>query len=248
MAHGGADVSDVLLIVPAFNEEESLPRTIEEARRVAPWADIVVVDDHSRDATITVARAAGVPVIPLPFNLGVGGALQAGFAYALARGYAIGVQFDADGQHDPACLERVVTPVRRGTADVSIGSRYVASSGYRAPFARRMGMRLFSALASALMRQPIADTTSGLRAYARPVMAFCLEELPHDFPDAPLLILLHRAGFRLCEVPVEMRERLAGESFYTMTRSLYYPFKVTLASIVVSLRARRSLPVKREDV
>jgi hypothetical protein len=241
-------MSDTLLIVPAYNEEASLPRTIAEARAVAPWADIVVVDDHSRDGTIRAARAAGVPVIPLPFNLGVGGALQAGFAYALEHGYRIGVQFDADGQHDPSYLERVVAPVRGGEADVSIGSRYVTRSAYKAPLARRIGMRVFSTVASALTGQRIADTTSGLRAYARSVMAFCLEELPHDFPDAPLLILLHRAGFRLCEVPVEMRERLAGESFYTMTRSLYYPFKVSLASLVVSLRSRRSLPAKQEDV
>ncbi len=241
-------MSDVLLIVPAFNEEASLPHTLAEVRRVAPWADVVVVDDHSRDTTIRVARAAEVPVIPLPFNLGVGGALQAGFAYALAHGYAIGVQFDADGQHDPAYLERVVAPVRARSADVSIGSRYVTTSAYKAPFARRMGMRIFSALASAMTGQRIADTTSGLRAYARSVMAFCLDELPHDFPDAPLLILLHRAGFRLTEVPVEMRERIAGESFYTMTRSLYYPFKVTLASLVVRLRSRSSLPTKQEDV
>jgi glycosyltransferase involved in cell wall biosynthesis len=241
-------VSEVLAIVPAYNEEESLPSTLEELQRVAPWADVLVVDDHSRDATAQVARRAGARVLRLPFNLGVGGALQAGFAYALSHAYKVGVQFDADGQHDPAYLADVVGPVVRCEADVAIGSRYVAASRYRAPRARRLGMVLFAALASRLMGWRLFDTTSGFRAYARPVMAFCLEELPHDFPDAPLLILLHRVGFRLIEVPVEMRERTAGKSFYTVGRSLYYPYKVLLASLVVSLRSRASLPQRQEDV
>ncbi len=243
----GRTRGDVLAIVPAFNAEDSLPRTLAELARVAPWVDVLVVDDHSRDGTTEAARRAGVPVLTLPFNLGVGGALQAGFAYALDHGYKAGVQFDADGQHDPAFLASLVEPVRRGAADVAIGSRYVVRTRYKAPAARRLGMRFFSALASYLMRWRVCDTTSGFRAYARPVMRFCLEEFPHDFPDAPLLILLHRVGFRLVEVPVEMRERTAGRSFYTVGRSLYYPYKVSLASLVVCLRSRKSLPERRED-
>lgn len=237
----------VLAIVPAYNEEEALPVTLAEIRRVAPWVDVLVVNDHSSDRTPEVAAQCGVPVVTLPFNLGVGGALQAGFGYALEHGYDVALQVDADGQHDPAFLDTVVAPVRRGEADVVIGSRYVSASAYKAPLARRAGMLLFAAIASRAMRRRITDTTSGLRAYTRPVMRFCQEELPHDFPDAPLLILLHRAGFRIREVPVEMRERIAGESFYTATRALYYPFKVGLASLVVALRSRRSLPRVRED-
>lgn len=237
----------VLAIVPAFNEEDALPLTLAELRRVAPWVDVLVVNDHSRDRTADVAAGLGVPVVTLPFNLGVGGALQAGFGYALAHGYDLAVQFDADGQHDPAYLEVVVEPARRGDADVVIGSRYVEASAYQAPRLRRAGMMLFAGIASRAMGRRITDTTSGLRAYTRPVMHFCQEELPHDFPDAPLLILLHRAGFRIREVPVEMRERIAGESFYTATRALYYPFKVGLASLVVALRSRSSLPRVRED-
>jgi hypothetical protein len=126
--------------------------------------------------------------------------------------------------------------VRAGRCDVSIGSRYVRRSGYRAPVARRLGMVLFSGLVSAVLHERITDTTSGFRAYARPVMEVCQHDFPKDFPDAPLLIALGRRGFRLEEVPVEMRERRAGRSFYTLGRSLYYPYKNLLASLMALLQ------------
>ena len=196
----------------------------------------LVVDDGSGDGTAAVARAAGVPVIRHPINLGVGGALQTGFRYALAHGYAVAVQLDADGQHDPADLEAVLAPVLEGRADVSIGSRYLRPTGYRAPLSRRLGMLMFSAITGAAAGQPIADTTSGYRAYSSAVMEICQHDLPKDFPDAPLLIALARRGFRLCEVPVTMRERRAGKSFYTLGKSLYYPYKNLLASLMAMLQ------------
>jgi hypothetical protein len=226
----------VLVIVPAHNEEESLPVTLDELRRKAPTAAVLVVDDGSRDATARVARQRGVPVVSHAVNLGVGGALQTGFRWALRHGYDIGVQLDADGQHDPGHLEALVAPVARGDCDVCIGSRYVARTGYRAPVARRLGMVLFSAVVRMAVGQRITDTTSGYRAYGRAVMEVCQYEFPKDFPDAPLLIDLARRGFRLAEVPVEMRAREAGRSFYTLGKSLYYPYKNLLASMMVLLR------------
>jgi len=223
---------DTLVVIPALDEEASLPRLLDEMRAVAPGFDLLVVDDGSRDGTSVVARARGVPVVRHPFNLGVGGALQTGFRWALAHGYAIGVQLDADGQHDPRFLEDVVAPVRRGNCDVSIGSRYIAASGYRAPRFRRLGMMLFSLVVRLALRQRIADTTSGFRAYGRAVMEVCQHDFPKDFPDAPLLITLARRGFRIHEVPVQMRERKAGTSFYTLGKSLYYPYKNLLASLM----------------
>jgi glycosyltransferase involved in cell wall biosynthesis len=169
-------------------------------------------------------------------NLGVGGALQTGFRWAVDRGYDIGVQLDADGQHDPASLAALLEPVIAGLSDVSIGSRYVERSGYKAPVARRLGMVVFSGLVSTVLRQRITDTTSGFRAYSRPVMQVCQHDFPKDFPDAPLLIALARRGFRLSEVPVEMRERSAGQSFYTLGKSLYYPYKNLLASLMALLQ------------
>lgn len=226
----------VLVIIPAHDEEASLPRTLEEVRAAAAGVDLLVVDDGSRDGTARVARGSGVPVVSHAVNLGVGGALQTGFRWALEHGYDIGVQLDADGQHDPRFLAALLEPVRSGRCDVSIGSRYVQRSGYRAPVVRRAGMMLFSSLVSAALRQRITDTTSGFRAYARPVMEVCQHDFPKDFPDAPLLIALARHGFRLHEVAVEMRERRAGRSFYTLGKSLYYPYKNLLASLMALLK------------
>jgi len=226
----------ILVVIPALDEEESLPRTLDETRAVASGYDLLVIDDGSRDHTAAVARAHGVHVVSHPFNLGVGAAMQTGFRWALEQGYDIAVQLDADGQHDPRDLDALVAPVVAGACEVSIGSRYVASSGYRAPRLRRAGMMLFSWIVRAALGQRIADTTSGYRAYGRAVMEVCQHEFPKDFPDAPLIIMLARRGFRIVEVPVTMRERSAGTSFYTLGKSLYYPYKNLVASLMAWLQ------------
>ncbi len=227
-----------LVVVPAFNEEASLPATLEELKRFVPAGDTVVVDDGSSDGTAEIARRAGVPVLVLPVNVGVGGALQTGFRFALAGGFDAAVQFDADGQHDPADLAGLLVPLAAREAELVIGSRFVSGSGrYRASLPRRVGMFLFSLLTSAVIGRKLSDTTSGLRAYGRSVMRLCLDYFPQDFPDAPLLIWLARNGVRWVEVPVRMRPRRAGRSFYTFTRSLYYPYKIFLASLVACLRS-----------
>ena len=226
----------VLVIIPAHNEEDSLPATLAEVKAKSPGVDLLVVDDGSRDATSRVAREAGVAGVRHPVNLGVGGALQTGFRWAVAHGYDIGVQLDADGQHDPAYLGVLLEPVLAGRCDVSIGSRFVEATGYRAPLNRRIGMKLFQAVVKLAIGRRITDTTSGFRAYSRPVMQVCQHEFPKDFPDAPLLIGLARRGFRLDEVPVVMRERQAGRSFYTLGKQLYYPYKNLLASLMALIR------------
>jgi hypothetical protein len=226
----------VLVIVPAHNEEESLPRTLAEVRAAAPDVHVLVVDDGSRDATSRVARECGVEVVRHTVNLGVGGALQTGFRWAWEHGYDIGVQLDADGQHDPRYLAGLLAPVIEGRCNVCIGSRYVSQTGYHAPLNRRLGMLLFSGVVQLALGQRITDTTSGFRAYDRAVMNVCRLEFPKDFPDAPLLISLARRGFRLLEVPVEMRERIAGTSFYTLGKQLYYPYKNLLASLMAFIQ------------
>ena len=230
----------VLVIIPAHDEEASLRVTIDEVRRTPAGPgftlELLVVDDGSRDGTAAVARQAGVPVLRHAVNLGVGGAIQTGFRYAVEHGHDVGVQLDADGQHDPAYLAALLAPVLRRECDISIGSRFVARSGYRAPLARRFGMVLFSGVVRLALGQRITDTTSGFRAYNREVMKVCQFDFPRDFPDAPLLIALSRRGFRMREVAVEMRERQAGQSFYTFGKSLYYPYKNLLASLMAWLQ------------
>jgi hypothetical protein len=225
-----------LIIIPAYNEEESLPSTLDELRALASGYDVLVVDDGSHDGTSRIARERGVPAVRHAVNLGVGGSLQTGFRYAVERGYEAGVQLDADGQHDPGFLDALLAPVHDGACDVSIGSRYVAASGYRAPLSRRLGMILFAGVVRLAVGRRITDTTSGFRAYSRPVMQVCQHDFPRDFPDAPLLIALARRGFRLLEVPVKMRERARGRSFYTFGKKLYYPYKNLLASLMALLQ------------
>jgi glycosyltransferase involved in cell wall biosynthesis len=222
--------------VPALNEEASLPHTLRELRELEPSLDVLVVDDGSRDGTARVARECGVRVASHPFNLGVGAALQTGFDFGVTRGYDITVQLDADGQHDPRGLAAVIAPVADGRCDVAIGSRYVTSTGYHAPLVRRIGMVFFSGIVRMALGQRIADTTSGFRAYGRAAMEVCRYDFPRDFPDAPLLITLARQGLRLLEVPVQMRERERGRSFYTLGKSLYYPYKNLIGSLMAWLR------------
>lgn len=239
MARAPDAVARILVVIPALNECESLPATLAKLRADAPEFDVLVLDDGSRDGTAEVARAHGIPVVRHAFNLGVGGAMQTAFRYAIEHGYDVAVQFDADGQHDAKDLAAVVAPVVEGRCDVSIGSRYVTSTGYRAPITRRIGMLLFSGLVRLALKQRIADTTSGFRAYGRAAMEVCQHDFPRDFPDAPLLIMLARRGFRLLEVPAHMHERVAGKSFYTLGKSLYYPYKNLLASLMALLQRPR---------
>src|SRR5262249_22276320 len=178
---GGMSRARVLAVVPAYEGELSLPGLLDELRTRAPEVDILVVDDGSRDGTHRVARQHGVPVARHPVNLGVGAALQTGFRYAVERGYEVGVQIDADGQHDPAFLSALLEPVPAGRGHVAIGPRYVARTLYHAPIARRLGMMMFSLVVRIAVGQRIADTTSGFRAYGRAVMEACQHDFPRDF-------------------------------------------------------------------
>jgi len=226
----------VLIVIPAFREAAVIERVIADVRAARPDVDLVVVDDCSPDDTGERARRAGVPVLPLPVNLGIGGAVQTGFKYAVLHDYDAVVQVDGDGQHDPAELEKLLAPLAEGRADVVIGSRFLVDTGYRAPLARRAGMVLFSAIARRAMGQRIADTTSGFRALNRRAVRFLARNYPVDFPDAETLVLLNRGGFRLLEVPVRMRPRFSGKSSTTTLKSIYYPFKQLLSIVVVLLR------------
>lgn len=233
----------VLAIVPAHNEGETTAEVVRDVRALAPGVDVVVVDDCSSDRTGDWARQAGARVLPLPINLGIGGAVQTGFKYAENHGYDAVVQVDGDGQHDPAEVGLIVGPVARGEADVVIGSRFLKRTAYKAPFTRRVGMILFASVARWAMRQKITDTTSGFRALNRDAYVYFARHYPTDFPDAESLVLLKRAGFRLTEVSVNMRPRKRGHSSTTTLRSIYYPFKMILAVFAVMLKPPPPRPV-----
>jgi glycosyltransferase involved in cell wall biosynthesis len=219
----------VLAVVPAFNEQQSLPALIAEIR--ASGCDVVVIDDASTDGTEQAARKSRVPVISLPNNLGVGGAVQTGFLFALRRDYDIVVQVDGDGQHDPQQIPTIIAPIIAGEADCVVGSRYHPAKpdlNYRTPILRRLGMRFSTAILWLFTGVRINDTTSGFRALNRRAVAFFARKYPSDHPEAEALLVLHQAGFRLVEVPVTMRSRTAGSSLFSLFRAAVYPLRVTV--------------------
>jgi glycosyltransferase involved in cell wall biosynthesis len=218
-----------LLIIPAFNEEESLPDLLAEVRQTG--YDAVVVNDASSDATTQVANAAGFPVLSLPVNLGIGGGVQTGFIYAVRNGYDIVVQVDGDGQHDPGQVPKIIGPIVAGEVDCVIGSRYMPEApdkGYKTPFARRMGMYFSTGILQLATGLRIHDTTSGFRALNRATFGFFATQYPVDHPEAESLLLLHQAGFRIREVPVSMRCRSDGRSLFTFFKSMLYPLRVII--------------------
>jgi glycosyltransferase involved in cell wall biosynthesis len=234
-----------LAIVPAFNEEESVGHVIDEIRAVDPGFDIVVVDDGSTDRTAGVAADRAAFVVRLPFNLGIGGAMQTGYRFALEHGYDIAVQIDGDGQHDPAQLSKILGPVVEGEADLVVGSRFVGPGAYRSTAARRIGIRIFAGVVSAVVRQRVTDTTSGFRAVNRKAIALFAADYPHDYPEVEATVMCVKHKLRLTEVPVEMRERSGGRSSITAIRSIYYMTKVLLA-IFVGLFRRYAVPFEEE--
>ena len=227
----------LVAIVPAWNEAEVIGAVVGEIKRVRSDIEVVVVDDASQDDTAEVAEGHGATVLRLPFNVGIGGAVQTGFRYALEQGYARAVRLDGDGQHDASQIPRILAPIEEGVADLVIGSRFVDPGGsYRPPFARRMGIRVFARLVSLLCRQRVTDTTSGFVALDRAGIELFAAEYPHDYPEVESTLVALRSGLRLAQVQVEMRERTTGSSSITFLRSLYYIVKVTLALLVASLR------------
>jgi glycosyltransferase involved in cell wall biosynthesis len=232
-----------IAIVPAKNEQESVGRVIDEILAFDPGFAVVVVDDGSVDRTAAVAAAHGARVVRLPFNLGIGGAMQTGFRYAFENGFDLAVQIDGDGQHDPKELPAILGPVLAGEADVVVGSRFAARGGYRSSFSRRFGIRIFAWTISLLVRQRVTDTTSGFRAINRHGIALFAADYPHDYPEVEATVMAIRHRLRLCEVPVAMRARTTGRSSITALRSVYYMVKVLLA-IFVGLFRRNVVPLE----
>jgi len=227
----------IVAIVPAWNEAGAIGRVIDEITAFDPAIDVVVVDDASTDETAAVAEARGAIVLRLPFNVGIGGAVQTGFRYAVERGYELAVRLDGDGQHDASEISKLLAPLETGDADLVIGSRFVdPGSSYRPPFARRVGIRVFARLVSVLGGQRVTDTTSGFVALDRAGIELFAAEYPHDYPEVEATLVALRSGLRLAQVQVEMRERETGSSSITFVRSLYYIVKVMLALLVASVR------------
>ncbi len=233
-----AGAERLLVIIPAYNEEESLGRVIRKVRAAVPGADVVVINDGSTDATPEIAEGYGAILVSLPYNLGIGSAMQTGFMFARDNHYPIAVQVDGDGQHDPAEIPELLAALREGRADVVIGSRYLEDRGYITPKLRRMGIVILAAIISVITGQRITDPTSGFRALNRRAIDFSAVEYPFDYPEPESVVTFKRAGLRIVEIPVTMNPRYGGQSSITPLRSAYYMIKVIMAILINLLRER----------
>jgi len=237
-----------LAVVPAYNESANVADVVMDLHASAPDFDVLVVDDGSTDSTADLAESAGARVLRLPFNLGIGGAVQAGFVYALENGYDYLVQVDGDGQHLGGEIPRLMAAMRDGAEpDMVCGSRFISKEfEYLAPISRRTGIHLFAFLLSRIVGQRVTDPTSGFRLYNRRAIKLFANDYPHDYPEVEAVLMVHHHRLRMREVPVQMLNRTGGVSSINSGKSLYYMIKVLLA-IFVGLARRRPVPVPGQE-
>ena len=231
----------ILVITPAHNEEGSIDEVLNEIKKNVPFANVLVVDDASSDRTAEIAMKHNVEVIRLPTNLGIGGAVQIGFKYAVLNEYDIAIQIDADMQHDPSYVPLLIKPLIEEKADIVIGSRYLDGNPIEISWIRNIGIKYFSWLTSKIIGYKITDCSSGFRALNKRAIRFFSENYPRDFPDAEALILAHKAGLKILEVPVKFRKRKTGNSSLTFPKLMYYPIKETFAIIVMLTRRLKKI-------
>ena len=229
----------VIIVIPAYNEAGRVGEVVRDVRSALPIADVLVVDDGSADQTAAEAAEAGAITLSLPVNSGYGAALQTGYKYGVRHRYGILGQIDGDGQHRAEFLPAMLAMLRESEVDVVVGSRFLDRDGHYQPsLARQFGIGLFARIASLVTRQHVSDPTSGLQLMRIEVARFfCSDVYPMDYPDADILILLHRSGFRVREVPVQMRPS-PGQSMHSGHRSVYYVYKMALSILVTLLRPR----------
>ncbi|SCW70321.1 hypothetical protein SAMN02910456_02685 [Ruminococcaceae bacterium YRB3002] len=232
----GAQNLKKLVIVPAYNEAGTVVELCREVKNTAPDYDIIVINDCSTDATLAKCREAGIHVLDLPVNLGIGGAMQSGYRYAAAHGYDIAVQVDGDGQHDPAYLGAMLTKLLDDGADMVVGSRFIEGEGYQSTALRRGGSRYFAGLIKAVTGSRVTDPTSGFRMAGKGTIGLLAQEYPQDYPEPESIVRLLRTGRRVVEIPVKMRERGGGTSSIGARNSVYYMIKVTIAILLERIR------------
>jgi glycosyltransferase involved in cell wall biosynthesis len=232
-------MATVLILIPAYDEGARIAGVVAGVRQILPEYYVLVANDGSRDDTAAAAAAAGARVVSHPFNMGYGVAIQTGYKYAAAHGYDFLAQIDGDGQHDPSYIPRLLAPVMAGETDFTIGSRFLEVESYEPSLTRRIGMAFFRKVVSLITGTRITDSTSGYQAFNRRVIGyFTTEVFPCDYPDADMLITIHRAGFSIREIPVRMYANVERKSMHSGWKPLYYIFKMLLSILVTLLRKR----------
>ncbi|GMV99489.1 MAG: glycosyl transferase family 2 [Candidatus Hydrogenedentota bacterium] len=233
----------ILIIIPAYNEADTIADVVASLKAHVPNGAILVIDDGSADATAAIVRSMdGVNLIRLPFNMGIGSAVQTGFKYAVREGFDVAIQCDADGQHPAHQIPRLLSRLEQGDCDLVIGSRFVADSEYTPSVFRRIGKSMLSRLVDTVVGGGITDTTSGFRAANRKALKVFAHHYPDDYPEAEALVILHKHGLRAVEVPVDMNPRQGGRTSITPLRAVYYMVKVGLAIFIDVFRKYTARP------
>ena len=225
-----------LIIIPAYNESASIAKTVQMIQKYAPDFDYIIINDCSTDDTLKICQNNNFPVVDLPLNLGIGGAVQTGYLYAYENDYEAAVQVDGDGQHDPSFLNEMVRHLEEHQLDMVIGSRFIEMKGFQSSAVRRMGINYFSNLIKLLTGKRITDPTSGLRMVGKRVIKSFAKEYPKDYPEPESVVAILRKGMKVEEIPVVMKERQGGVSSISATKSIYYMIKVTLAILIERIR------------
>ena len=227
----------ILVILPALNEGPNIAAAVQGIQAQLPMADVLVINDGSHDDTAQQAQAAAAMVLNLPYNVGIGAAVQTGFKFAVDYDYDIVVRSDGDGQHAPEGIRHLLEPLQANRADAALGSRFLGGQGdYGTPPARRLGITILAKLLSAITGQRVTDPTSGFGAFNRQAIRLLAQAYPHDYPEPEAIVILHRGRLRQIEIAVKMTPRQHGRSSITPLRSVYYMVKVTLAILISLLR------------
>jgi glycosyltransferase involved in cell wall biosynthesis len=233
-----------LVIIPAYNEEKNIAGLLDKLKATCPGYDVIVVNDCSSDNTLKICRESGADVIDLPVNLGIGGAVQSGFRYAMYHNYDFAVQVDGDGQHDPNYISLLLSGLGE-KSNLCIGSRFINGEGFQSSPLRRLGIRYFSMLIHIFTGQRIKDPTSGFRACDRKAIELFAYDYPRDYPEPESIVNASRQGLKVSEVPVAMNRREGGKTSITSSRSIYYMVKVSLAIIIASFFRSSKMEVQR---
>lgn len=225
-----------IIIIPAYNEEENIERTVNAIQKSAQGFDYVIINDCSTDNTRKICEEKEFNIVNLPINLGIGGAVQTGYKYAYENGYDVAVQVDGDGQHDPEFLNKMAEHLEKNNLDMVIGSRFIEKEGFQSSKSRRIGILFFSNMITLLTGKKITDPTSGLRMAGKNVIALFAKDYPQDYPEPESIVAVLRRKMKVEEIPVVMRERTGGVSSISLNKSIYYMIKVTLAILIETIR------------
>lgn len=225
-----------IVIIPAYNEEGGIVKTVTDVMENAKDFDYVVINDCSKDNTLEICYEHNFNVVNLPVNMGIGGGVQTGYMYAYRNGYDIAVQFDGDGQHNASYLDNMSKKLIEDNLDMVIGSRYIEKEGFQSSGMRRMGIKYFTGLIKLLTGKKITDPTSGMRMINRKIMKQFSEEYPKDYPEPESVVTILKEGAKVEEIPVKMNAREEGVSSISLSKSIYYMVKVSIAVLIAAIR------------